>query len=67
MNTSETALPSSISLTRPDDWHVHLRDGLQLREDAAQIVRAVFGVDQQPVETGAGADFGAEGFAEAEP
>ena len=45
MNTSETALPSSISLTRPDDWHVHLRDGLQLHTSvphtAAQFGRAI--------------------------
>ena len=45
MNTSETALPSSISLTRPDDWHVHLRDGVQLHTSvphtAAQFGRAI--------------------------
>ena len=35
----------SISLTRPDDWHLHLRDGDALRAvvgaSAAQFARAI--------------------------
>ena len=34
--------PPSISLTRPDDWHVHLRDGAQLRAVVAATAQ-VFG------------------------
>ena len=35
----------SISFTRPDDWHVHLRDGVHLQTSvahtAAQFARAI--------------------------
>ena len=45
MNTSATAAPSSLTLTRPDDWHLHLRDGDALRtvvpHTAAQFARAI--------------------------
>ena len=37
--------PSSITLTRPDDWHLHLRDGAVLRDvlphTARQFARAI--------------------------
>ena len=45
MNTSAASLPPFITLTRPDDWHVHLRDGAPLRtavaHTAAQFARAI--------------------------
>lgn len=45
MHTPATALPSAITLTRPDDWHIHLRDGAHLRTSvahaAAQFARAI--------------------------
>ena len=43
MNTP--AAPSTLTLTRPDDWHLHLRDGEALRtvvpHTAAQFARAI--------------------------
>ena len=37
--------PDSITITRPDDWHVHLRDGAALAtvvpHTAAQFARAI--------------------------
>lgn len=36
---SETLTPTEISLRRPDDWHVHLRDGDMLREVLPWTVR----------------------------
>jgi dihydroorotase len=37
--------PSPLRLTRPDDWHVHLRDGIVLKDvvphTAAQFARAI--------------------------
>jgi dihydroorotase len=42
---SDSAIPSSITLTRPDDWHLHLRDGEILRDvlphTARQFARAI--------------------------
>jgi dihydroorotase len=42
---SDSATPSSITLTRPDDWHLHLRDGAVLRDvlphTARQFARAI--------------------------
>ena len=42
---SDSAFPSSITLTRPDDWHLHLRDGEILRDvlphTARQFARAI--------------------------
>jgi dihydroorotase len=39
------SLPSSITLRRPDDWHVHLRDGAMLKvcavHTARQFARAI--------------------------
>jgi len=37
-----TSAPSSLTLARPDDWHVHLRDGPALSAVAAHTAR-VFG------------------------
>ncbi|WPB57824.1 dihydroorotase [Xylophilus sp. GOD-11R] len=43
--TAPTATPSSLTLVRPDDWHLHLRDGAALRTTAphaaAQFARAI--------------------------
>lgn len=42
---SDSATPTSITLTRPDDWHLHLRDGAVLRDvlphTAHQFARAI--------------------------
>ncbi|MFT3718174.1 dihydroorotase [Pseudorhodoferax sp.] len=39
------ATPDTLTLTRPDDWHLHLRDGEVLRtlvpHSAAQVARAI--------------------------
>src|SRR6516165_4990019 len=39
------AMPSSLTLRRPDDWHVHLRDGAMLQacaiHTAKQFERAI--------------------------
>jgi len=34
-----TAVTDQIRLTRPDDWHVHLRDGLALQHTAPALAR----------------------------
>lgn len=43
--TSATNRPSSITITRPDDWHLHLRDGATiasvLPDTARQFARAI--------------------------
>ena len=48
MNTPAAAIatsPNALTLTRPDDWHLHLRDGDALRtvvpHTAAQFARAI--------------------------
>ncbi|OSZ64775.1 dihydroorotase [Hydrogenophaga sp. IBVHS2] len=45
MNAAPTSAPDTLTLTRPDDWHVHLRDGDALRtvvpHTAAQFGRAI--------------------------
>lgn len=45
MNAVPTSAPDTLTLTRPDDWHVHLRDGDALRtvvpHTAAQFGRAI--------------------------
>ena len=33
--------PETITLRRPDDWHVHLRDGAMLLYTARQFARAI--------------------------
>jgi dihydroorotase len=42
---SDSVTPSSVTLTRPDDWHLHLRDGAVLRDvlphTARQFARAI--------------------------
>ena len=42
---SDSATPFSITLTRPDDWHLHLRDGAVLKDvlphTARQFARAI--------------------------
>ncbi len=44
-STSTTQRPDAITITRPDDWHVHLRDGAALAtvvpHTAAQFARAI--------------------------
>lgn len=43
--TMQTSHPSQLTLTRPDDWHLHLRDGAALRsvvgDTARQFARAI--------------------------
>ena len=34
---------TELTLTRPDDWHVHLRDGAALQRDLRATWRATFG------------------------
>ena len=45
MNTPAATQPNTLTLTRPDDWHLHLRDGEALRtvvpHTAAQFARAI--------------------------
>ena len=45
MNASTSPSPSSLTITRPDDWHLHLRDGDALAtvvpHTAAQFARAI--------------------------
>jgi dihydroorotase len=45
MVSNQSEVPGSITLRRPDDWHVHLRDGAMLaqvvRHTARQFARAV--------------------------
>jgi dihydroorotase len=42
---SQSATPQQITLTRPDDWHIHLRDGAALNrtvsDAATQFARAI--------------------------
>jgi dihydroorotase len=46
------AKPDSIELTRPDDWHLHLRDGAALRavlpDSARRFARAIVMPNLQP-------------------
>ena len=58
MNTPVTATPpDSLTLTRPDDWHLHLRDGDALRtvvpHTAAQFARAIVMPNLRPPVTSA--------------
>ena len=45
MNTPTATPPNTLTFTRPDDWHLHLRDGDALRtvvpHTAAQFARAI--------------------------
>ncbi len=42
---SNSAMPATLTLTRPDDWHLHLRDGAMLEDilphTAKQFARAI--------------------------
>jgi dihydroorotase len=44
-STSTAPTPASLTITRPDDWHLHLRDGVALKAvlpyTAAQFKRAI--------------------------
>jgi dihydroorotase len=45
MTTAPATPASTLTLTRPDDWHLHLRDGAQMRDvlgfTARQFARAI--------------------------
>ncbi len=45
MSDTNAAAPSSLTIARPDDWHVHLRDGAMLRDvlpdTARRFARAI--------------------------
>ena len=47
-----TAAPDTLTLTRPDDWHLHVRDGEALRtvvpHTAAQFGRAIIMPNLRP-------------------
>ena len=47
-----TTTPNELTLTRPDDWHLHLRDGAQLPDvlghTAAQFARAIIMPNLKP-------------------
>ena len=47
--------PDTITLRRPDDWHVHLRDGAMLRDGAA-VDRAAVRARDRDAEPGAAGD-----------
>ena len=57
--TATTASPDTLTLTRPDDWHVHLRDGAAmaavLPHTARQFARAIVMPNLQPPVTTAAA------------
>ncbi|AAZ24804.1 dihydroorotase [Colwellia psychrerythraea] len=38
-NTSNDTLSNTLTIARPDDWHVHLRDGAVLKNTVADISR----------------------------
>ena len=46
------ATPTTVQITRPDDWHVHLRDGAALAavlpDTARQFARAIVMPNLQP-------------------
>jgi dihydroorotase len=52
MNAVTTSTPDSLTLTRPDDWHLHVRDGEALRtvvpHTAAQFARAIIMPNLKP-------------------
>ena len=52
MNTSVNTLTTSLTLTRPDDWHLHVRDGAALNtvvpHTAAQFARAIIMPNLKP-------------------
>lgn len=52
MPNNANATPSSLTLTRPDDWHLHVRDGAALQavigHTAAQFARAIIMPNLKP-------------------
>lgn len=59
-NAADNTGPETLTLRRPDDWHVHLRDGAMLRAvapyTAAQFARAIIMPNlREPVTTPAAA------------
>ncbi|MCH8619684.1 dihydroorotase [Undibacterium sp. TS12] len=52
MTATTSALPQEITLTRPDDWHLHVRDGATLASvlphTAAQFGRAIIMPNLKP-------------------
>lgn len=52
MTANTSALPQEITLTRPDDWHLHVRDGATLASvlphTAAQFGRAIIMPNLKP-------------------
>ncbi len=52
MNATAPAAPLTLTLTRPDDWHLHVRDGEALRtvvpHTAAQFGRAIIMPNLKP-------------------
>src|SRR5215216_4892362 len=62
------SLTASITLRRPDDWHVHFRDGAMMRSvlpwTARQFGRAVVMPNLVPPVTDIAAARAARGFAE---
>ena len=52
MSNNANATPSSLTLTRPDDWHLHVRDGAALQavigHTAAQFGRAIIMPNLKP-------------------
>ena len=39
MTSNNTNSVTTLTITRPDDWHVHLRDGDQLKDTVRDISR----------------------------
>ena len=54
------AMPETLTLRRPDDWHVHLRDGEMLRGGGALYGAAIRPGDRD-AEPGAAGDEGGGG------
>ena len=55
-----TAAPNTLTITRPDDWHLHVRDGEPLHtvvpHTAAQFGRAIIMPNLRPPVTTAESD-----------
>ena len=51
-SSTPTLLPTTLTLTRPDDWHLHVRDGAALHtvvpHTAAQFGRAIIMPNLKP-------------------
>ena len=50
--SSSSSAPTSLSITRPDDWHLHVRDGAALQavvpDTARQFARAIIMPNLKP-------------------